>query len=134
MRMFYPKTSEALAHKKAGEKMNIGTEVMLRYLQSWGHTADEKIATLNKAVAACGIKAEFSQETGGRNPSWNGETKADIDMAIEFRKRLHGVWCGEFNQEARNVEALISEFQRRIGKAANEELSGRGRKRPKGHA
>lgn len=89
--------------------MDIGVEVMLHYLQSWGQSAETRIATLNKAAAAAGLRAVFVQEPDGSKSGWYGP---DCDRAAEFKRRLNGVWCGEFNAEARNVEALIAEFAR----------------------
>jgi hypothetical protein len=89
--------------------MGIGTEVMLGYLQSWGQSAEKKIATLNKAAAAAGLHAEWRQEPDGAKAGWYGP---DCERAAEFKRRLNDVWCGDFNVEARNVETLIAEFAR----------------------
>lgn len=87
--------------------MDIGTEVMLRYLQSWGQSVEEKISTLNKAAKAAGLRAEWRQDADGKNAGWYGQ---DCERAAEFKTRLHQVWCGEFTAEASAVEALIAEF------------------------
>jgi hypothetical protein len=93
----------------------IGTEVMLFYLQSWGQSVEKRIETLNKAAKAAGLDAVFSQGPNGEDSKWTGP---DCDRATEFRRRLdRDMWCGEFNQEARNVEDLIAEFKAGGGKS-----------------
>lgn len=91
----------------------IGAKVMLGYLQSWGQSAEKRIATLNEAVAAAGIKAEFRQGPNGENAGWHAEDQRHADLAVEFRQLLGRVWCGEFNEECRNVEALIADFKKK---------------------
>ncbi len=86
--------------------MKIGQEVMLIYLQSWEQSEKERIDVLNKAAKAAGLKAIFKQGKNGNE--WYGK---DSEKAAEFQKQLHNVWCGEFNQECRNVEAIIEKFK-----------------------
>lgn len=89
---------------------------MLGYLQSWGQSVEKRIATLNMAVKAAGIDAEWRQGPTGQNAGWYGP---DGKRAAEFRMRLErDVWRGEFNAECRAVEALIEEFK--AGKASSE--------------
>lgn len=91
----------------------IGSEVMLGYLQSWGQSAETRIATLNKAIKAAGIDAEWWQGPQGQDAGWYGP---EGERAAEFRQRLErDVWCGEFNAECRAVEALIAEFKANAG-------------------
>ena len=90
---------------------DIGSKVMLGYMQDWGQSVDKRIAVLNDAVKAAGIGAVFTQDSDGRNPRWIGSPESR-ERATEFRNRLDNCWCGEFNEECRNVEALIEEFKK----------------------
>jgi hypothetical protein len=91
------------------ELRDVATKCMLRYLQNWGQTVDERIAALNETVASAGVLAEFKQDPDGTNPHWSAYNEAHGELAMDFRRKLSSVWCGEFNQEVRNIEILIVE-------------------------
>jgi hypothetical protein len=88
----------------------IGSEVMLWFLQDWGQSVEKRIATLNMAAKAANINATFRQGPNGENAGWEGP---DESIAVNFRHQIENVWCGEFNKECRNVEAIIEKFKNR---------------------
>lgn len=94
------------------ELEEMAREVVLRYIQSWGQSAAERIEVINAAVAAAGILAVFRQDSDGGNAGWTGET-TDVDRAIAFRHEIENIARGEFNNEVDQVMFIIARFRDR---------------------
>ena len=84
------------------------------FLQSWGHDAETKIKALNRAIAAAGIEARFTQEgkDGEIKAGYECEEASEGERAAELRERLTKGWMiGEYQAEASRVEGIIREFR-----------------------
>lgn len=84
------------------------------FLQSWGHDAETKIKALNRALAAAGIEAVFTQEgkDGEIKAGYECEKASEGERAAELRERLTTEWMlGEYQAEAARIESIIREFR-----------------------
>lgn len=84
------------------------------FLQSWGHDVETKIKALNRALAAAGIEAKFTQEgkNGEIKAGYECEEASEGERAAELRERLTNGWMlGEYQAEAARVEGIIREFR-----------------------
>ena len=87
------------------------------FLQSWGHDVEVRVKALNRALAAAGIDAIFSQEEkdGETVAGYESEEVVEGERAMELRRRLTTGWMlGEYQAEARRVESIIREFREAI--------------------
>jgi len=92
---------------------DLSKRVLLKFCQSWGQPVEEKIATLNEAVAGAGINAKFIQytEDGKLISGWDGSVE-EGEKAARFRKELEFGWCkGSFEAEEAYIDNLIDKYK-----------------------
>jgi len=91
------------------ETAEVAQHCLLRYMQSWGQSAQDRIQALNDAAEAAGIQARFEQGPNGENAGWRGKESA---RGITFRKEIDGCWRGSFEEETAAIEAVIAKYKR----------------------
>lgn len=71
------------------ETREVAKQCLLKYLQNWGQSLEDKSKALNDAVRCAGIEAKFVQSL--EEARWEGK-KSHTLLAMQFRKDL-GAYC-----------------------------------------